>query len=235
VRQLKAENTGLTVRAAALRQDIGERSKREVFEQCDRLAGDPFDEAHTLAKRSTRHWDELKVSPHAAVKACEEALALSSDIRFRYQLGRGRLAAKDKKAIDELEKARQQGYVASMTLLGWTYRDGFLGEKDMKKAVQYYTQAIERGDAAAMVQLGLMYRKDDYGMEDQDEALKLYSEAARKKFPSALLALGEFYMTGDAGQRDCGQAISLLGEAAKLGNKRAAEHLTAIATKKGCR
>ena len=210
-------------------------SSAEAVERCDRLAGDPFDETQTSAKRPTRAVRELEADPEPAIRGCEEALKQANDPRLNYQLGRALNAAKNKLALEKLELARQAGYPASITLLGWIYREGALGEKDLRKAKAYYEEAIALKDPAAMVQMAYMYRKEEFRMADNDKAFALYSMAAEKKFPSALMTVGEYYREGSVVDKDCNLAIKYFGEAARLGNLKAVDHLAGIATRKGCR
>jgi TPR repeat protein len=210
------------------------RSKADIADNCDRLAGDPFDPQQAAAKRPTRPAKDLERDPEPAVKACEEAAKNATDIRFKYQLGRAQLAAKEKRALDSLEEARRAGYPASSTLLGWIYREGALGEKNLQKAQKYYEQAVGLNDPAAMVQLAYVYRMEEFGIEDDAQALPLYKKGAELQFPSAIMSLGEFYRDGTVVPKDCRQAIKLFTDAAKLGNAKAIENLSGIATRKGC-
>ena len=210
------------------------RTKADIADNCDRMAGDPFDPQQVAAKRPTRQAKELERDPEPAVKACEEASKNASDVRFKYQLGRALLAAKDKRALDLLEEARRARYPASSTLLGWTYREGALGEKNLQKAQRFYDEAVGTNDPAAMVQLAYVYRMEEFGIEDDAKALSLYQKGAELQFPSAIMSLGEFHRDGTVVAKDCRQAIKLFTEAAKLGNVKAIENLNAIATRRGC-
>ena len=222
---LKTENRQLLL-------ELESRRKVDLADNCDRLAGDPFDEVQTAAGRPTRK--EVGPDPGPAIRGCEEALKAVDEPRFRYQLGRALLAEKNRRALDELEVARRAGYVASATLLGWIYREGVFGGRNLIKALSYYKEAVERGDPAAMVQMAYIYRMEEFGVEDDAKAFSLYSLAARKQFPSAMLAVGEYYSEGTVVQKDCNQAIKSFGESAKLGNVKAIDSLLGIA-KKGCR
>jgi TPR repeat protein len=216
------------------RSIVAARARADIGDNCDRLAGDPFDPQQMAAKRPTRQAKDLEREPEPAVRVCEEASRNAADLRFKYQLARALLAAKDKRALELLEETRRAGYPASSTLLGWIYREGALGEKNLQKAQKYYEEAVRLNDPAAMVQLAYVYHKAEFGIEDDAKALALYQKGVELQFPTAIVSLGEFYRDGTEVAKDCKQAIKLFTEAAKLGNPKAAEHLSAIAMRKGC-
>ena len=66
-----------------------------------------------------------------------------------YLLGRG-VAQDDKKAVEWLTKAAEQGVARAQNNLGWMYEKGRGVAKDDKTAVRWYTKAAEQGHARAL-------------------------------------------------------------------------------------
>jgi len=116
-------------------------------------------------------------------------------------------------ALNNYEKAADQGFLLAQFHLGLLYEVGRGTPQDYKKALEYYQMASDQGYPQAQFHLGCLYEigcgvpeefKDctelyeiGYGIpQDYSKAFKYHKLAANLEFPQAQFHLGHLYENG---------------------------------------
>jgi WD40 repeat protein len=151
------------------------------LDDCDRLAGNPFDPGHVGAGMLMAAMDFA-----SAKAACESAVAKSPSIaRYRYQLGRAQEAAQDyAAAYASYEMAVGADYPAAYMNLGILFLNARGVERDAARARDLLTKAYEKGVIAAGTSLAAV-TAESQAPDAQAEARRLLLEAAELGDPSA--------------------------------------------------
>lgn len=116
---------------------------------CDRLAGDPYDPRKVTAGSQSRC---LPMHAERAVAACRKASSASpGTVRFRAQLARALLHSRNfGEGRREAEAAARGGSTTAMVLLAAVHENGYGVEKDQAKALAWYRKAADANDARAV-------------------------------------------------------------------------------------
>jgi TPR repeat protein len=181
---------------------------------CDQLAANPID-----PQRKATGFPLSKIDTSTAIPACETAVRqYPNDAQLNYQLGRAYFGAKNyQAAVDQFEKAAQQGYAPAQFALGTVYRTGHGAAKDDAEAVTWYRTAAERGYAPAQDYLGSMYQNGRGVAQDDAEAVSWYRKAAEQGYAPAQTNLGSMYLRGQGVAKDDAEAVSWYRKAADQG------------------
>ncbi len=161
---------------------------------CDRLAADPEDRDRALesGKPVAGVPDVADIDGPRAVTACLKALGDFPGVaRFRFQLGRAYVAAKNyDSAFEQLRIAAEEGHAVAQNDLGSLYFNGLGVEKDQQTAVEWFERAGAAGVASAQMSLGTIYEKGLAGVTpDRAKAKEWYRKAAAQGHVKAAQAL----------------------------------------------
>lgn len=111
----------------------------------------------------------------------------------------------------------EDGNVASQTLLGILYSEGWAVPQNFEEAAGWFELAAEAGDAAAQLELGLFYL-DGLGVEeDPARAVELFQRAADQGVPEAIYNVGLAYIEGAVLEQDLTLAADYISRAAGEG------------------
>ncbi|MDO1580871.1 tetratricopeptide repeat protein [Rhizobium oryzicola] len=220
-------------------------------ENCDRLAGSPFDQNRNSAFAPV---DIEQIDPQA-VDACRVAFDTTGNPRFAFQLGRAlNKVQQPEQAMSAYETAVQHNYSAAkvnfgMLLgrlgdaqaefkmyseaaqtgnvlaaynLGVAYRDGLGTDVDGKKAIEWFEKAAAGGDDTAAFNLGVMYDDGQLIPEDNQMAIAWYDVAAKRGNADAMINLGLMYESGEGIKANPTEAANLFAQAAAQGDQFAA-------------
>lgn len=106
-----------------------------------------------------------------------------------------------KKAIDWLTKAAEQGDVDSLIWLG-----GIYSLIDPEKRLEYYHKAYEKGSEEAACLIGCAYEQGEGVEMDYGKAFEYYTFAANKGYPPAMASLASMYEEGRGTEKDAKKA-----------------------------
>jgi TPR repeat protein/uncharacterized caspase-like protein len=195
----------------------GDKLRRDLITDCDRLAGHPTDSQRAEGVAGVFSSNQIDIVP--ALRACTNALDKYPEIaRFAFLLGRIAFAQKDyTTARRRFEQAADMGNPISVALLGVLYQYGLGTTKDDTKARQLFEKAANMGEPLAMYSLGAVYERGS-GTGDQDIARKWYEKAVAVGEPNAMVNLGSLYDDGVYVPEDRAKARELFENAAALGN-----------------
>lgn len=196
------EDSALVTRFALDTGDRTTEGKLQIapaLHPCDAEAGEPFD-LQGVAKGRLPN----EINPEAAIRACTEAVRQFPTVaRFRFQLGRARLAARTVEAgWREIETAAEMGHTRALYQLGYLYRLGVGRPAAPEKAVDYFRQGAERGDPYGIYDYG---KAQFYGRgtaKDTANGLRLMLRAADMGHTYAMNELGYIFLEGVEVQRD---------------------------------
>ncbi|MBP7951682.1 MAG: sel1 repeat family protein [Verrucomicrobiales bacterium] len=113
-----------------------------------------------------------------------------------HQNGWGGLAKDLKKALENLLKAANAGYVEAINLVGIYYQHGIELRQDKVAAAGWFRYAAEYGHPAALSNLGQCYEFGQGVKPDIATAVKYYQEAASKGDGAGHLNLGRCHDAG---------------------------------------
>lgn len=165
---------------------------------CDRLAADPEDRerAKEAGQPIAGIADVGTIEGTRAVAACLKAVGDFPEVaRFRFQLGRAYVAAKNyNAAFEQLRIAAEGGHAVAQNDLGSLYFNGLGVDKDPQTAIEWFQRAGDAGVASAQLSLGTIYEKGLGGVPaDRATAKAWYRKAAAQgnaKAAQALARLG---------------------------------------------
>ncbi len=181
---------------------------------CDRLAGQPDDEAG-VGDGVPYHLIQVE----EALSACRRALeAYPGTARFEHQLARA-LHRKDafSEAITHVRSAAQKSYAAAINNLGIMYEWGQGVAKDAEEANRWYRKAADMGHARAMSNLGINLQSGIGTSKDEVGANRWYRKAADKGNVGAMFRLAVNLQTGAGIDKDVAEAVRWYRKAADKG------------------
>ncbi|MCO5732583.1 tetratricopeptide repeat protein [Rhizobium sp. SSA_523] len=220
---------------------------KEMQDQCDRLAGSPFDRDRNPAY-SPVAINEVDAS---AATACRVAFEATKNPRFAFQLGRalnnseqadaamqayetaansnyaaakvnlgmlmGRLG--DNEAEFKMySEAAAEGNILAAYNLGVAYRDGLGTQLDVNKALKWFETAAAAGDSTAAFNIGVIYDEGKLLVEDNQMAIAWYDVAAKGGSKDAMINLGLMYEGGEGIPVNRQVAAELYAQAAAAGD-----------------
>ncbi len=124
-------------------------------------------------------------------------------------------------AIENWQKAADQGDPAAQSKLGLFYAEGTGVKKDEAKAVEWFRKAAAQGYAFAQLKLGVMYENGRGVAKDETKAVEWYAKAAAQGDAAAQFNLGGMYHSGTGVAKDTTKAVDWYQKAAAQGNAEA--------------
>ncbi len=171
--------------------------------------------------------DISAIDPVTAVPACQSAVQQYPDeSRFKYDLGRAQIAAKNFiEANQSYEAAVKGGNVDAISGLGVSY---FLGRgvpQSYQRAFELFSKGDELNNPDAMVGLGQMYADGHFVPKDPGKAQAYYGKAIALGNYVALRSLGFLYYSGNGVPRDYAMALNYFKQASAHGDAAAMDNL----------
>ncbi|WP_269580768.1 peptidoglycan-binding protein [Roseibium sp. Sym1] len=162
-----------------------------------------------------------------AIRACEEAVARYPGVlRFRFQLGRAKVRAKQEDEGNRLiRSAADDGYPVAMLLVGFNNRFGQTVPQNTTEALRWFEKAADAGNPMAATVLGTLYLEDREIPRNLGKALHWHLKAANAGEAQAMYNLGFMYLNGDGVSRDTAKGIAWLRKSAENGYANAALEL----------
>ena len=160
---------------------------------CDDKAGEPLDpQGVTLGKLP----NEIDAKP--AIAACSEAVAKFPTVaRYKYELGRAKLADKDVAgAIELFNAAADASYTRAYYELGYLAERGLGRSQDLVEANRLFKMGAERGDPYAMLAYGRNLTLGRGVPKSVDEGVKLLNRAVELGHTYAMNTVGAMYYYG---------------------------------------
>jgi hypothetical protein len=132
----------------------------------------------------------------------------------------------DKKALEYIKKAADQGHARAQFNLGsrWYWGKGI--PRNVYKAAQWWKQAADQGLAEAQFNLGQMRYKGLGIPQDKARALTLWRQAADQGHAKAQFMLGQMYIHGISVEGNYTKAWDWLRKAANQGHAEAQYYLS---------
>jgi len=210
--------TGTAVALCALTATLGAEERAGLIQvavtqnDCDRLAGSPFDQQRNNEFAPV----DIVDIDQSAVGVCRTAFEATGNPRFAYQLGRALNKTQDAdQAMTAYDTAVQAGYPAAKVNFGMLM--GRLGDEQAE--FRLYTEAAQSGNVLAAYNLGVAYR-DGLGIQpDVQQALGWFEKAAAEGDDTAAFNIGAIYDEGQLLPADDQTAIAWYDLAAQRGNK----------------
>jgi TPR repeat protein len=166
---------------------------------CDREAGEPLDLQGVGKGKLPDGIDVMH-----AIKACTDAVQQFGQVaRFKYQLGRAELAAKQvDTALAHFTEAERQGHIRALYALGYLAQRGIGQNQDIAKAEGYFTKGADLGDPYSMLTHGRNLVRGRGTAADVKKGLTYLNRAAELGHTYALNELGSMYFDGRAVKRN---------------------------------
>jgi len=160
---------------------------------CDSEAGEPLDPQGVAKGRLPN-----EIDPKTAIPACEKATADYPNIaRYKYELGRAKLAAKDIAAAALLFKqAADQGHTRALYQLGNMASRGLGHDQDLAEAERYYQRGADLGDPYAMAAHGRNLVQGQGTAADPALGVTFLNRAVELGHTYAMNTLGAMYYYG---------------------------------------
>lgn len=160
---------------------------------CDAEAGEPLDlQGVGLGKLPN------EINPDSAVPACTDAVQKYPSVaRYKYELGRAKLAAKDTAAaLDLFKQAADAGYVRASNQLGYMAQGGYGRAQDLAEANKLYKTAADQGDPYALLAYGRNLVMGTGVTKDVNQGTKLINKSVEMGHTYAMNELGSMYYYG---------------------------------------
>lgn len=160
---------------------------------CDSEAGEPLD----LQGVGTGKLPN-EINPDTAVPACSKAIQDFPNIaRYKYQLGRAKLAAKQTAdAISLIEQAADAGHTRALFELGYLAQRGLGRGQDLAEAERLFKQSAELGDPYGMLAHGRNLVLGRGTPADPEAGVKFLNRAVEMGHTYAMNELGAMYYYG---------------------------------------
>lgn len=161
---------------------------------CDEQAGEPLDPQGVSAGKLPN-----EIDAPAAIASCDQAIAEYPTIpRYKYQLGRAKLAAKDVAAATNLfQAAADAGHTRAYYELGYLAQRGLGRTQDLNEANRLFKQGSDLGDPYAMLSYGRNLARGRGIAQDKEGGIQLLNKAVELGHTYAMNALGAMYYYGD--------------------------------------
>jgi TPR repeat protein len=242
------------------RQPVHMVLSAEMQDQCDRMAGSPYDQNRNPAYSPV----SIAEIGTEAVTACRIAFEATGNPRYAFQLGRAlNKTEQADEAMTAYESAVNADYSAAKVNLGMllgrlgdtetefkmyseaaktgntlaaynlgvAYRDGLGVEPDPKQSLHWFEAAAAAGDDTAAFNIGAIYDEGVMVPEDNQMAIAWYDVAAKRGNKDAMINLGIMYEAGEGIKANPEAAVELYAQAATLGDNFGAEKLKELADK----
>ncbi len=192
----KAQGIELKVSQAGSKEGTIVSGKVEPFMvACDAEAGEPLDLQGVGAGKLPN-----EINPESAIAACTKAIQDFPTIaRYKYELGRAKLAAKDLKgAIELFEQAAEAKHTRAYYELGYLAERGFGMKKNVIEAVRLFKTGSDLGDPFAMNTYGQFLIQGRDVEKNLDEGIRLLNRSVEMGHTYAMNALGAMYYYGNS-------------------------------------
>ena len=161
--------------------------------QCDEEAGEPLDLQGVTAGKLPN-----EINPDSAVAACLDAVSKFPAVaRYKYELGRAKLAAKDTVvALSLFKEAADQGHIRAFVRLGYIPQLGLGRKQDLAEANGLFKTAAEQGDPYGMYAYGRNLSLGSGVVKDLEKGIGLLNKSVEMGHTYAMNALGSMYYDG---------------------------------------
>ncbi len=162
--------------------------------QCDEEAGEPLDlQGVTTGKLPN------EINPDTAVATCMDAVVKFPTVaRYKYELGRAKLAAKDTAgALSLFKEAADTGHVRAFYQLGYMAQRGLGRSQDLSEANGLFKTAAEQGDPYGMLAYGRNLSQGRGVAKDLENGIGLLNKSVEMGHTYAMNALGSMYYYGE--------------------------------------
>jgi TPR repeat protein len=161
---------------------------------CDDEAGEPLDLQGVGAGKLPN-----EIDPETAIPACADAVQKFPGVaRYKYQLGRAKLAGKDVAgAIELFNQAAEAGHTRAFNQLGYMAQLGLGRPQDLAEANRLFKVASDLGDPYGMLSYGRNLARGR-GVERNVEAgIALLNRSVELGHTYAMNTLGAMYYYGE--------------------------------------
>lgn len=161
---------------------------------CDREAGEPLDLQGVGAGKLPNEIDAT-----AAIPACQEAVKQFPTVaRYKYELGRAKLAAKDVPgATEQFNAAAEAGHVRAFYELGYLAQRGLGRSLDLAEANRLFKVGADQGDPYAMLSFGRNLAQGRGVEKNLEQGVSLMTRAVELGHTYAMNAVGAMYYYGE--------------------------------------
>ena len=190
----KGQEFGLKVADASGNNPATVTGKLEPYNvACDEDAGEPLDLQGVSSGKLPNEIDSDK-----AIASCTEAIAKFPNVaRYKYELGRAKLAAKDTAGALQLFKAAADaGHIRAQNQLGYMAQGGFGRPINLSEANIYFKAAADSGDPYGMLSYGRNLVQGRGVEKDVAGGTKLLTTAVELGHTYAMNELGSMYFYG---------------------------------------
>jgi TPR repeat protein len=190
----KIQEFGLKVADAGSSTSSNLTGKIEPFiVACDEEAGEPLDLQGVTAGKLPN-----EINPDTAIAACTDAVAKFPAVaRYKYELGRAELAAKNTKdALTLFQQAADGGHVRAFDQLGYMAQGGYGRNQDLAEANTLFKSASDQGDPYGMLDYGRNLSQGRGVAKDIDEGIRLLNKSVEMGHTYAMNELGSMYFYG---------------------------------------
>ncbi len=160
---------------------------------CDEQAGEPLDPKGVTAGKLPN-----EIDAKAAIAACSAAVAKFPEVaRYKYELGRAKLADKDVAgATEQFNAAASAGYTRAYYELGYLAQSGLGRPQDLGEANRLFKMGADQGDPYAMLSYGRNLAQGRGVAKSVDEGVKLLKRAVELGHTYAMNEVGSMYYYG---------------------------------------
>ncbi len=193
--QQNIEEIELKVTQADATEGTTVRGQIEPFVvACDDEAGEPLDLQGVGAGKLPN-----EINPDSAIAACMQAIAeFPAVARYKYQLGRAKLAAKDVDGSVQLfNTAAEAGHTRAFNQLGYMAQRGLGRKQDITEANRLFKVGADLGDPFAMLSFGRNLTRGRGVEKNVAEGIRLMNKAVELGHTYAMNALGAMYYYGE--------------------------------------
>ena len=192
----KVQNIELKVTQVGSKDGTLVNGKIEPFMvSCDEEAGEPLDLQGVGAGKLPN-----EINPETAIPACTKAIQdFPAIARYKYELGRAKLAAKDVSgAIDLFEQAAEAKHTRAYYELGYLAERGFGMKQNVAEAARLFKTGSDLGDPFAMNTYGQFLIQGRNVDKNLEEGLRLLNRSVELGHTYAMNALGAMYYYGNS-------------------------------------
>jgi TPR repeat protein len=160
---------------------------------CDAEAAEPLDLQGVSAGKLPN-----EINADAGIAACTEAVQQYPAIaRYKYQLGRAKLAARDVSgALAQFNEAAEAGHTRAFYQLGYMAQRGLGRAQDLAEANKLFKAASDLGDPYGMLAYGRNLAKGRGVTQDVAEGIRLLNKSVEIGHTYAMNELGSMYYYG---------------------------------------
>ena len=162
--------------------------------ECDEEAGEPLDlQGVTVGKLPN------EIIPHSAIAACMDAVVkFPTVVRYKFELGRAKLAAKDTTvALSLFKEAADKGYKRAFYELGYMAQNSIGRNQDISAANGLFKIAAEQGDPYGMLAYGRNLSQGRGVAKDLESGIRLLNKSVEMGHTDAMNVLGSMYYNGE--------------------------------------